>query len=916
MADDPKNIGGFSEGIDSVSEQSTEVKNQAQAWAENTQAINTNASARQKWGRTAKEQDSWLSKIGAKLENLPGSYHSVTKGVGEFGNKLLEAGSVSSVYSRKLEAMRKGQEAFSRTMIATTGNTSRAMAKSQQYVNAIEKSYASAHKMAGEFRVESETMRKAIDDLNARFATQIAASGNMEGAMEGMRREAFVLGRYLGMEMTEVMDTWNERMSQTNMTLEEARADMVAVAHVADQYAKEVQKLGDRFMKTAHIGKREFVEMVRDVGRELQIGTYNASAYARALKGVVTQGEKMKLTKKEVKGTADAMKEVVKEIFTEGGKGSYFGTKLALNIVNNWDEALSQMPDALRERVKAVKENMPNASELEQAMAIMNVMQGSGYGTSYAIKAMRETMDATTMRAYIKDVGGTTMLQANALTKAVESGQLEKDFMKKAAAEDAGGKKDQIEVWKKGIDDIVKSAHTPQDLDYKMIATVEEIKETLQKYVREFPLIMAGAQLGGSLVGKLGGKMLGFIGKRLGIGALAKLGGGAATTAAGGAATTAAGGGGLTSAMGSAVGMAKVASVAVPAAAAALAGTAGVAVGHYVVDEWIGPKLVKQFASKETLRALGKDKTLSGWLGGSETGRGVMGTLSGGLLTDDATERQLKEMREMTTRVRHGEYKKRKEMIETIDGRIREMENYDYKLNRAQEAELKALKDKKKAIEGSIKTELEREKKLRKIKHREYDVGRRRRIQTRLAEFAPKTGESMENMAERFLSEGFIGADLGSGDFAKEVQEALATLPKSMTKGIKDINKFSQVVQQKAMRRFLATQGKKVKGMSPAEVKEFYEQITQQKVAGVEAMSKEEQEAMRAGAAIPSLQLSVSGGGYEGEVGFKAGLGKVSKMHVNARGQWVIPLPGQQIVLDGGEMAAANAKAAQKNSAG
>lgn len=907
MADDPKNIGGFSESTventKTLEESSDALNREGQAWAANTKAINTNVSSRQKWGRTNREQDGWMAKLQNRLENLEGGYKSVGQSVGGFTTQLMRAGSIASVYQRKLEAMRKGQEAFAGSMIATTGNTARAMEKSQQYVNAIEKSYASAHKMAGEFRVESETMRKAVDDLNARFATQIAASGNMEGAMEGMRREAFILGRYLGVEMTEVMDTWAERMSQTNMTLEEARADMIAVTHVADQYAKEIEKLGKSYQKTAIVGKSEFLEMVRDVGRELQTGTYNASAYARALKGVLVQGEKAKMTKKELKGTAEAMKNVMKETFTEGGRGSVFGTRLALNIVRNWDEMLGKMPDALRERVQAVKDNMPDASEIEQAMAIMNVMQGSGYGSAFAVKAMRETMGATAMRAYIKDVGGTTMLQANALTQAVESGQMEKDFMKKAAEEDKKGKGDQIEVWKKGIDDIVKSVHTPKDLDYKLIATAEEIKETLNEYVREFPIVMAAAQLGGSLVPSV----VKGVGRLLAGKAL--LGGGA--TAAG-ALTT--GGGGLTAGMGSAVSMAGVASGAV-AIGSGLAATAAL----YAIDKYVGPVVVDNFADSLTMKKLGGDKSL----------KNLIGVKIGEYFYQNRFGFESDEAWHDSWELSQKEYKAKKKEVETIEDRIKKMENFDYKLNKAQEAELRALKKKKEYIEKEeLGPRLRQEKQRKAGLTAKRELSRQRQLTRTAVGFKAQQGETLDEKAERFLKDAnlsSIGTKLG-----QEVHSVISALPKEVRDEIGNVQEFSKVVQQKAIRRQFSKEGwrkkfapkalksatsEDIKAMTRQELESAWAKTMKVKGLGqVKALGREDIAAQRE--YMQAVNLRVLGGEGVDVEGGGGGGNRSSPVTTNARGQWVIQLPGQKLVVEGDQMAAANAQSTNQNSKG
>jgi hypothetical protein len=464
---------------------------------------------------------------GKQLFSLRGQYDDAKQSVKGFAGEMMRLGSISKVYADKLMYMRKGQEAFTKSLVATTGDTARAMEKSQQYVNAVHHSYANASKVAGEFRVETATLKKAVDDLNARFATQIAASGDMSGAMKGMQRDALVLGRYLGVEMSEIMDVWNDRMQQTTMTLDQSRKELIAVTYTADKYAKELAKMGDQFLKTGNVGKNEFLKMVQDVGKELRTGAYDAAAYSAALKDLLVKGKEGGLSVNEQRESAEAMKKVLSESSTMGGKLAVFGIKAAEQMISQWDDLSNFKNEHERKRMEIVRETFKDAPEPQKMEAVMSAMKGSASFNARIMHGMKDSTTGELNLELVKTVTQSGGFISSVLTKQIKNGEAALAFEKEAEAGASGEREEQTQLWRKGFEDMVKAGATPKDLDYKMVALVDEGVKYLEFLATKFPYML----MGGQLLGSLGGTII------------KRIAGGLATSAATKALTT--GGGGL-----------------------------------------------------------------------------------------------------------------------------------------------------------------------------------------------------------------------------------------------------------------------------------------------------------------------------------------------------------------------------------
>ena len=512
-------------------------KAMTEAMAKQSNAYRENSAALEKYGRLSKkarEEQQRLRDVmledakaaaqwGKELLSLKSVYGDVSNAAKGFAGELVRMSRLSNVYADKLKYMREGQESFTKSLVATTGDTNRAMETSQKYVNAVHKSYANAHAIAGEFRIESDKVKAAVGELNKRFATQIAATGNMEGAMKGMMREAVVMGRYLGMDMTQVMDVWNDRMHASNMTLNEARKEFIAVAYQTDRYAKELAKLGDKILKTGNLGKKELVEMIQTVSREMRTGILDAAAYSRALTDLMVKSKKAGQTAQEQIGTADTMKNLIKSMSDMTGPAGVFGARAAQDIMAGIASGQVKMRDAaLQQRLETVSRS--SLAPVQKMQAIMEAGQGSAEFTALALDKLRAATEgnAPVLQEIAKTAAGGNQWLALQVQEQIASGDAQRNFSKQAeedAAAAEGGRDKQTEKWKMSIEELVKASATPTDLDYKMIAVMEESKNYLKRIVTEFPLLMVGMQVGGGLVNLIGKRLLG----RVATGAATKL---------------------------------------------------------------------------------------------------------------------------------------------------------------------------------------------------------------------------------------------------------------------------------------------------------------------------------------------------------------------------------------------------------
>lgn len=920
MADD-QSFKGFSQqmGGDVEATDQKAMEDSNALWDANTRAVNANAQARQKWGRLQKDQmtlfgkmEAQLSRVHQGLKSTSYGYQDLSRSAGGFFDKLKQGSTFSAMYNRKMDAMRKGQETFTKTLVATTGNLTQAMDQSQKYVNAVHDSYRSAHKMSAEFRVETKAMQKAVDDLNARFATQIAVSGDMKGAIEGMRREAFIMGRYLGTSMEDVMDSWNERLHQNIGTLDDARKEMVASTHEADMYAKGIKQLGDEYLKTGNIGKKQFVDMVRDASKLIGTGTIQIDGYSRALRNLMIETKKMQLSVNEQKGAAEGLAKVTKEMFTFGSELSLFGVKAAEQVRQMWNDPkwLAQQDEQVRKRLKMVQERFANEPEIVQTRAIMDVMRGSSAGSAMGMRMMANMTNTTLNREIIAKYTDNNMLQADAITKQIQSGEAEKAFNEKATQEAKDQRDKQVEVWRKDFEDMVKATHTPKDLDYKLVALVHNINKTLEYYVKYSiagSLATQGLSFGGNLLmNKLTtGSFLGGGGGLFG-GGSGLFGGGAAsagTATAGTAGTATAAGSGTAAAAAGALGT---------GAAIGAAFVGGVALGT-AADYGFGLAVEKGLlgSREKKIQKLSGDKTFTSWVSRDPDRMKKFGIVSptsmlAHALSSDKEISIMKQANEERVLMRGKEFATRKHMIEVLDERIKKLESYGKEITTLEQDELRDKKKQKKLLEWSIKNREDMNKMESKLAQQLDPLFEKRlkAVKKTISGLEFKKGMTTEEKAAQYYSEALEKGTLESGlinegRMGEAVYKSLLELPESRRKQFGDLKKFAEAVSRLATKTEdiaaldVDEFGEAKKKMSPEERRKRIAEIYG-KTELTEKFSTMSPEQLKAYSEAQGFaaNFQISGGGE--------GLGEqVGKVATNAKNQIELQLPGRTIKLEG-----------------
>lgn len=872
-----------------VSDTSKVTKESTRAINDNTQAIQANTRAHEHWGRLAKDNRQEQEKLLAvmkeegkaavswtkQLFSLRRQYDDVKHSVGGFANQLANMATISATYQRKLEAMREGQKSFSKTLLATTDDLSAAQAKSQRYVNAVHEAYANAHRIAGEFRVESQALKQAVGELNARFATQIAASGDMQGAMQGMQRDAFILGRYLGVEMTDVMDMWQDRLNQTIGTLEESRKEVTEVAYVTDQYARELKALGGEYMKTGNIGKTEFLEMVRSVGRELRTGTIDTAGYARALKGLLVAGEEGLLTVNEHRVAAEGVKKMLSGVFRMGEEGSLFGTEVAKKIISQWDDLTNIQNEGLRRRLEMVRANFGGAPEIQQLRAVMDVLRGSAAGNAEALRQMSGMMGGVLSREFIAKYTEGNLVIANQISEQIRSGKMAADFDEKATKDASKERGQQVDVWKKSIENLVKATHTPKDLDYKLIAEVEQIRNLLQSYIASSPWLAIGGQLAGALIPSLGRWAVG------------KMGGMFAQKALGRAAAGAAGTGAQVGFRAAPAGVSQALGAGLPRGPATtlgrgalFGGRAGAALGGagrlgLRALPGVGAALTAAYLGTKAVNALSEE------LMSTQTKLATGGAHFGDYL--DIVIAHGEDYIQEVTRLEGAEYEKKKKNLDLIDKRITDLKQYGENMTLVERETVKALQEQKKQIESEIGRRKKKETKEATAEGKRHRAERQARLTSRLQKMDITGAESPDELARRLLFDQIAGTErfgiqhLTGAGIGEDVQAAIAALPEAMRGRIQDPRALVETVQYE-VRRLLAQE----RGMSP-------EQLRSMTAEGIKVAGQKTTGAAVAPVAVPppaavqgaqeaqEVLLRVVGEGGEG--------GGPSVVRLNAKGE-------------------------------
>lgn len=890
------------------------------AMQQNSRALQDNSQA---WGRLRKEQETYMDRLKTMKDNFLQTTNGMAgtqQALGNFTNKMKQGTTVTSVYARKLDAMRKGQTAFAGTMVATTGDISKAMDQSQKYVTAVHDSYQEAHKMSGKYRVETAALRKAMDDLNERFATQIAVSGDMKGAITGMTEQALLMSKYLGTSMQDVMDSWQERLQQSTLSLEESKEEMIRVTYQADKYAKSVEALGKAYLKTGNIGKKEFVQMVRDIGKQFRHGTVEIDGYAAALTKLLTKSKEMGMSANEQRGIAEGLGKLSKSMFTEGGEMSFFGMKAAGKMrerMEAGDGWLEQQSAPLQKRIKRGMEATKGESALVKDRMLMSIVASSNAGNAMGMQMMQEMMkDKSLNREMMAKAADVGLFQAEALRESIQSGEAEETF-KKAAEEDEKGKKEQTKIWQKSLEEISKAALTPKNTEYKMVAGIHKIQKTMEFWMKASlagSLLTQGGFMGANMAGNLargtglfgggagklglGARLAGGAGK-LGLGSLFTGGGSAVGGAAvpgsagfiGPVAPAAAGGAGATAA-----GMTAIAGGTV----AAFLG--GVAIG--TAADYGAGKVIDSFSSareKKIAKLSGEENTFSSWLSRGSTGKvgtGVASMLGG----DKFDEKGWKMLKDERVLLEGQEFKNRKDLIKSLEEVVKNMTAREKDLTIVEREKLRLAKEQLAQAKKSIKKRTDSEKKESKEADTRLGKEQASRVRTwaKHAKISKDPAEAAKQLMGATMKKNRYGFSENvvnqEGNVGEQILEAYSKMSKSEQARFTDIEETARQAELQQAKLRLGKSGIETKDMSAAQVGKIYKKQYGTDLGAFGSLASHQKSA-DASAAIKMILPDFSGDDDFWDTARDA----VSEVTLNSKNEISFTIPGrsQKVVLKG-----------------
>jgi hypothetical protein len=897
--------------IDVAGERERQREGRMDVLAHDADEIRRSQQAGEKWYRTRKDmtdqQRTFIEQLKegtkeilaevAAMGSLTGTLKEVQGHTQQYIRSLGQLTSVSTIYKNTLEDMRKGQVAFTGSIQATTDSIGTASQKSQDYINGVRESYGNARKLAGEFKMETAAIEQATDQLNQKFASQIQAMGSVEGGLKGMQRDAVIFSRYMGTEMSDVIEMWGERLEQTNKTMKEVQNETALLAGESDAYGKALQKLGKRMLRTGHIGKKQFLSMIREVGKEMKTGTFNAVAYSKALRGLLIQAKKTHRTQQEQARSAQALKEITTGFGEGESPFAIFGFRAASSILDRIDDLSWVKDEQTRARLAQVREETAGEGQYTTLETIRNALQGTPELMKESFRAMRETgMDQATMAAIIANQTGANMWQARPVAAAIRGGDFE-TAMEEVQKIETEQQDQRAEKLRTSVDELVKQGAKPIEMQYKIADTLEKIKGVVEGWIRANPIkaivirmaASAAAQVAQTLVirhaismntaqivtairtsggpGGGGGLPLpggprGKAGKmgRFGrfmrgggmLGGLAQMGGSVALGMAmphllglGDASPGTKGTVGMLGGMGS--------MFLPPGAQLALAG--GLAAGHYGFEKGLGAALY----SKEDERVLGGDKTLSA-------------QFSKWAMSD-------KEQAE-TTRIRGGEYKRRLDRIKEIDGEIEAMKKNRVLSKKERKFRIKRMREEKKNLKGSIKRRVSREraevkeKKWKEIASRPGKI--RESFDPAFMTSALRHGASAQDIFGNVMQRGrFTYRDLGSaGFYDKMMGRAGETMSGERLQEFSKILKRRIMVQTMAVGQRNVFEGMDTRALGMGKLGSMWKKMFPGRAIPGGEVSQPPAAVAAAGGAPQGIEVAVVGAGGEGET-----------TYINARGE-------------------------------
>jgi hypothetical protein len=788
-----------------------------------------------------------------QVGSLQSQFKDAAGAVSGFLGQLKKTVSVTNIYQRSLEEMRRGQENYSKSILASTSQLGRASQQNQKYIDALHDSYVNARNIAADYGVEASKVRQIADELQSSFASQLGVMDNQSKALQDLQKQTFLFSRMTGISATEAIQRMDERLKGSLMTLEEVREEQMRVLKVVDDYKNALNALGKEAQKTGQVTAKEFLQVLGGVRQEFRLGNYDAVSYAKSIKTVLQAGKGAGLTAGQAKDTARGFGQMMGNMskFT-----NFFGAKSAM-VFENAIQNVDQIQDkALKQQIKTIQAS--DLTGVQRLEAISNALAGTGEGQALLLDQMAQNFSPAMMREWMKQQGGLTQMQALVLQQKVSSGELQGQ-LKKDAQKSLGERKKETDVFTASIEQLAKEGATATKLRYRMAKDLHALKQRALAYFEDSPmeiaLAMAAVQAGAGLLKGVAGRLLG----RLGLG-------GAASTAGKGAGMLSRIGGGLgrlgtvaRAPLGAAAGGAGIAGT---AAAGAAAFAAGYGLGK-IMDPIIGKEISKSIPKAlegQMGAALGKDRSVSGMLSQAMVRSPAWNKFMSGLtgVEISANQKALDDMLKNTVRIRRGVYlelkKRRLQLMKEVKEGQKNWDDLSY-------AEREILKAKKKELDQINKTT----KRRREMEEKEKKQAPEKMVRTLMKDIGKDVGKFQ------------LGDITGREDLRKNLQEMMLASPRLMRyKG-----------GEEAMKRLMSEGGQgadfvsmmmqQAAGAGIGE-KEFFQMFGQERkrVAGWQSsrvgwMSPEEHKRVRgqiqAGTFAPKTEVEKLGGAGAGAAG-------------------------------------------------
>jgi hypothetical protein len=432
--------------------------------------------------------------------------------MGGLMDDLKKTTSLSAVYSRSLEQLSVGTKAYTSTMQAHTGAVGEAREQSTKFVEGMQAAQAQSHELAAQFNMDQATIAAAGEQATKMFATQLLAAGDVAGGIKSIQKEAVIMSRYFGTDMAAVMESWDERMKHSNMTLEEAKDETALLSKVSDDYAKSLGKLGDKMLQTAQMGKKDFLTLFKEINQEFKVGIPNAVAMSTVLSKLTLEAAKGGATKTEQEMARLAQLKFFKEVSTTEGTWGVMAHNAAEGLWQKFQLEPGKFTDKARERMEKQRGDLSELRASGDTLGFNKLLTETLGGTAELIKAslgqMREKTGGNVVAmTHMLQEQGMTFTAARQTAKGVASGDLERTL-----EENKEALMGQAEQQKTDAEKLVSEGAKTNSTLHNIAQTINQIRSLMIANMIANPVLGAlGGAAGGAIMNRLLGGAAGAL---------------------------------------------------------------------------------------------------------------------------------------------------------------------------------------------------------------------------------------------------------------------------------------------------------------------------------------------------------------------------------------------------------------------